>query len=250
MRSTFSTKIFSVPRLGRWVVVGLSAWVLLWTTAARADSTSPAPSTAASRSAHNGSPSGKVGAMLPVASNSAWADLTAAQQASLKPLGETWNTLSEPQKRKWLSLSKNYAKMPPSEQSKLQSRMTEWVALSAQQRTQARLNYAQAKAIPPDQRQSKWREYQALSPEEKRKLASNAVPAPKGAAPELKPAASSPLSANSKRPRGALGAGKVASVEIDKVTLLPKTPKPRGSASSSGGATAAPSLSTPSSSAE
>jgi hypothetical protein len=64
--------------------------------------------------------------------------------------------------------------MPPGEQAKLHSRMAEWAALSPQQRTQARLNFAEAKALPPDDKRAKWEAYQALPPEEKRKLAAGA----------------------------------------------------------------------------
>ena len=48
--------------------------------------------------------------------------------------------------------------------------MTEWAALSPQQRAQARLNFAEIKRLPADERKAKWEAYQALQPEEKRKL--------------------------------------------------------------------------------
>ena len=103
-----------------------------------------------------------------------WGSLTAEQQAALKPLAPHWNGISEPHKRKWLALSRNYAAMKPDDQATLHSRMTEWAGLSAQQRAQARLNFAEVKRLPADERKAKWEAYQALSDDEKRKLAESA----------------------------------------------------------------------------
>jgi hypothetical protein len=72
-----------------------------------------------------------------------WRDLSARQQRALEPLALQWDSLTEPHKRKWLALSRNYAKLSPAEQEILHSRMTEWATLSNQQRTQARLNFAE-----------------------------------------------------------------------------------------------------------
>jgi hypothetical protein len=105
----------------------------------------------------------------------AWAELTVEQQQALRPLAPGWSTLSEPQKRKWIAMSRNYRTMAPAEQAKLHSRMNEWVALSPQQRTQARLNFAETKGLSADDKKAKWEAYQALTPEEKRKLAAGAT---------------------------------------------------------------------------
>jgi hypothetical protein len=111
-----------------------------------------------------------------------WAELTVDQQQALRPLSSQWPTLSEAQKRKWLALSSNFRALPAPEQAKLHSRMTEWVSLSPQQRTQARLNFGEAKSLSPDDRKAKWEAYQALSPEEKRKLAGDGGKTPPTAA--------------------------------------------------------------------
>jgi Protein of unknown function (DUF3106) len=120
-----------------------------------------------------------------------WAELTPAQQIALKPLGANWASLTETHKRKWISLAQNYPKMPAADQGKLQARMTEWAALSPKQRQEARLNFAQTqeltKALSPEERKAKWQAYQALSPEEKQKLATSAPPKPAGAAVAAKP---------------------------------------------------------------
>jgi hypothetical protein len=111
-----------------------------------------------------------------------WTELTPAQQQALTPLSAKWDTISEAQKRKWIALSQNYPKLSAPEQAKLHSRMSEWVALSPQQRTEARLNFGETQQLSPDDKKAKWEAYQALSPEEKRKLAASASKPPATAA--------------------------------------------------------------------
>jgi len=122
-----------------------------------------------------------------------WSELTAEQQQALKPLTPHWNTLNAGQKRKWLALSRNFANMSPDDQTTLHSRMIEWAALSNQQRAQARLNFAEVKRVPPDERKAKWEQYQALSEEEKRRLAERAPAKPRGAAIPVRPVSSQKL---------------------------------------------------------
>lgn len=120
-----------------------------------------------------------------------WVDLPAAQQQALKPLAESWNGISESQKRKWLEVSKNYSKLSPVEQTTMHSRMVVWVAMSPQDRAVARLNFAKtrelSKELTGEEKKAKWETYQALSPAEKAKLAANASPKPAGAATAVKP---------------------------------------------------------------
>jgi hypothetical protein len=118
-----------------------------------------------------------------------WQELTHPQQHALKPLAANWATIGEAQKRKWLALSKNYPSLSPAEQQKMHGRMTEWVALSPQQRTEARLNFAEAKKLLPSEKTAHWEAYQALSAEEKQKLAATAPSKITGAAAPLKPVA-------------------------------------------------------------
>ena len=119
--------------------------------------------------AQAGAPASKTATSRPL-----WATLNAEQQAALQPLAPHWDAISEPHKRKWLALSRNFASMKPEDQATLHSRMTDWAALSASQRAQARLNFAEVKRLPADERQAKWKAYQALSEEEKQKLADTA----------------------------------------------------------------------------
>lgn len=118
---------------------------------------------------------------------SAWSELGTAQQQALAPLASTWDGMSRFERREWLAMSKNFPSMPLDEQAKLYSRMVEWASLSPQQRTQARLNFADTEELPTEEKEAKWKAYQALSPEEKRKLEARAPARIKGAAQALQP---------------------------------------------------------------
>ena len=116
-----------------------------------------------------------------------WSELSSLQQQSLAPLVGTWNSLPEVQRRKWLVLAQNYPNLAPAEQQKLHSRMAEWAALKPKDREQARLNFAETKKIAPSDLTGNWEAYQALSPEERKKLAADAKPKTPGAATAVKP---------------------------------------------------------------
>lgn len=153
-----------------------------------------------------------------------WTELNPTQQLALKPLAASWNTISEAQKRKWIALSQNYASLPPAEQARLHDRAAEWVALSPQQRSEARLNFGQTKALPPAEKQAKWEAYQALSDDEKKKLAEGANSRLPGAATAVKPVprqklAVLPPPAKDSRPTPRIAA---APHQVDPNTLLPQ----------------------------
>ena len=117
----------------------------------------------------------------------AWTELTKAQQQALQPLSTRWSEINEPQRRKWIALSQNFDRLSPDEREKLHSRMTDWASLSVQQRNQARLNFAATNKLAPDDKKAQWEAYQALSPEEREKLATGARKPPPGAALAIKP---------------------------------------------------------------
>lgn len=120
-----------------------------------------------------------------VASGPGWELMTTPQKLALYPLAERWAYLSEAQKRYWLALAQNFASMPESEQERLHARMTAWASLSAQQRSQARLNFAVTRRLAPHDIRSEWETYQALSDADKKRLAAKAAK-PRGAATALK----------------------------------------------------------------
>jgi hypothetical protein len=86
-----------------------------------------------------------------------------------------------------LNLAAGFHALTPEEQEKMLERITDWASLSAQQRSQARLNYAAAAKLPTDDRRAQWEAYQALSAEEKKRLAARAAPRPRGAATAIHP---------------------------------------------------------------
>ena len=138
-----------------------------------------------------------------VAAKPGWPDLGKEQQDALEPLLTLWPSMSEPHKRKWLALSRNFHQLSADEKAVLQGRMREWAALTPQQRTLARLNFADVKQLPQEQKRALWDAYQALSPEDKQKLA-NQQPKPlQSAAPAVRPTPAEklvlPPSANSQK---------------------------------------------------
>jgi hypothetical protein len=106
----------------------------------------------------------------PLGAKPAWTELTGTQQSALQPLAPYWERLSEERKRKWLLISRNFNNLNPTDQGKLHRGMTEWVTLSQQQRIQARQTFNEIKKLSPEQKTMEWEAYQALSPEQKRKL--------------------------------------------------------------------------------
>jgi hypothetical protein len=124
-----------------------------------------------------------------IASGPGWETLSTAQKLALYPLAERWAVLSESQKRRWLALAQTFTTLPTDEQEKLHNRMTEWANLSSLQRSQARLNYADAQRLAPSDKLAQWEAYQALSEEERNLLAADAPAKPAGAATALRPVA-------------------------------------------------------------
>lgn len=117
----------------------------------------------------------------------AWVMLEKNQQVALSPLEKSWASLSEGQKRKWLAVAKTYTGLGAPEREKIHSRMVEWAALSPKEREAARLNFAHSKAVAESDRAANWEAYQALSPDERQKLAEGAKVKPVGAAVPVKP---------------------------------------------------------------
>ncbi|MES2974480.1 MAG: DUF3106 domain-containing protein [Pseudomonadota bacterium] len=194
----------------------------------------PQGASAPAKAASAARPAAKV--TTPSLSSPAWHELTPAQQQALKPLQANWATLTTAHKRKWIALSQTYPSMPAPEQARLHSRMTEWAALSPRQRAEARLNFAESQQHSPDEKKAKWQAYQALSPEEKQKLAAGAKPKPQGAAPAVKPVPAQKLAvvpgATGKPGQKQHPAIAGASGKLDQNTLLPN-PVPPGAATQS-----------------
>ncbi len=178
-------------------------------------------------------PSVQGGALTPpmphpvVATNNSldWTQLSAAQKQALQPLETSWNTLTEGRRRKWLAIAQNFGDLDPQAQQKLQARMTQWASLNPRDRELARLNFAESKKIASGDRTTNWETYQALSPDEKQKLAEKAPPKSMGAAVAIKPVSKQKLAevpVTRRTPEGAPSVAK-SKQSIDRNTLLPQS---------------------------
>jgi hypothetical protein len=165
----------------------------------------------------------------PAAASPNWAELGKAQQQALQPLSAVWDSLSVGHRRKWIAVTKNYASLNDAGKAKLNDRMVDWATLSPKDRELARLNFAETKTLAPTNRSADWEAYQALTPEEKQKLAAErANRKPNSAAIAIKPVSKNKLTAvpvtrRSPEPARELVTAKQA---LDRNTLLPKLVPP------------------------
>lgn len=128
------------------------------------------------------------------------------------------------QRNKWLAISSSFDKLSTKEQNVLHERMAEWASMSPQQRALARLSFNETKSLGADEKKSQWEAYQALSSDDKKKLAAQITTGIQGAATASKappphkvmrlPGKSTPSSDSPKTSTG---------IVIDKKTLLPTT---------------------------
>ena len=105
--------------------------------------------------------------------------------------------------------------------------MAEWAALSPREREVARLNFVEAKKVTPSDRAAGWEAYQALSPQERQKLAAEAAPKPAGAAVAAKPAAPNKLAAVpvTRHTPEEVRKEAISRQGVDHKTLLPQAPR-------------------------
>jgi hypothetical protein len=151
-----------------------------------------------------------------------WNTLTAEQREALSPLSGLWDTLHPSHQRKWIALAYSYDRMGADEQATLQGRMAEWAKLTSTQRTQARLNFGEVRRVPADEKRAKWEEYQALSAEERQRLAKKRPNPPVGAAPALRPP---PADRIVHSPASVAASGSANPVtRVNRNTLLPQPP--------------------------
>lgn len=232
MTSIVRMQAHILRRLGTWPGLGLSVLLTVLSPqaiAAPAEGTAGQTITGRAFKGADGiqKSSGGRTAVTSKSAKPAWKDLSALQQMSLQPLASRWDRMSGNRKQKWLLISKNYPNLPPQEQAKLHLRMSKWVSLSQSQRTQARMSFKGTKTLSPEQKAAQWAAYQALSPEEKRKLAAKARSKPAGVA-TVKPASSPKLTRISRHPHGKAQGARLAgaSLPTQKTTLLPLSPPP------------------------
>jgi hypothetical protein len=155
-------------------------------------------------------------------SNALWQNLSFSQKKALAPLAPHWAQISPAQKNKWLAMSNNFENLSPREQATLHNRMADWAALSPQQRAQARLSFNETKTLGADQKKSQWEAYQALSQDDRKKLAAQQTTKIQGAATASQaPSPQKVIPLLGKSPPTESANKSVPIIVIDKKTLLP-----------------------------
>jgi hypothetical protein len=104
-----------------------------------------------------------------------WTELSPAHRKVLAPLASDWNGLDARSKERWIDVAGRYPKMKPDEQLRANQRMGEWSHMSVAQRTQARMNFQEASNLSKEEREARWKAYQALPEEKKQELAAKRV---------------------------------------------------------------------------
>ena len=137
--------------------------------------------------------------LLPLA-QPLWSELKAAQREVLAPLESDWNGMPRSSKLSWLKLADRVPRMKPEEREKAQARISEWAALTPEQRRLARNNYRLAQGLDKDERVASWEQYSSMTPEQQSVLrangwTSNTAARHAGAATGLAKQAARPLAA-------------------------------------------------------
>jgi hypothetical protein len=120
-------------------------------------------------------------ATRPDAGGPRWNDLSPAHRKVLAPLSGDWNTLDARAKERWIDVAGRFPKMPLDEQQRANQRMVEWAHMTVAQRIQARKNFQEMRSISKEEREARWKAYQALPEEKKRELAAKRAAAPASA---------------------------------------------------------------------
>ena len=132
-----------------------------------------------------------------------WELMTTPQKLALYPLAERWAYLSETQKRRWLVLAENFGSLSEPEQ----------------------LNFAVTRDLAPQDIQSQWEAYQALSKADKQRLAAHAAK-PRGAATALMPVPAKRLARVPAAPDAQAQSANPPKIVFPSTTAVRATPAP------------------------
>jgi hypothetical protein len=141
-----------------------------------------ATSSALAAQAEYAGPSTTPASAKPDADGPHWNDLSPAHRKVLAPLAGDWNALDGRTKERWVDVAGRFPKMPPDEQQRANQRMVEWSHMTVAQRIQARRNFQETRNLSKEEREARWKAYQALPEEKKRELAAKRAAAPASAA--------------------------------------------------------------------
>jgi hypothetical protein len=107
-----------------------------------------------------------------------WAELSESQRKVLAPLANDWNEgIDSRGKERWLDVAARFPTMHATEQQRANQRMVEWAHMTVAQRTRARENFEESRSVSKEEREARWKAYQALPEEKKRELAKRAAAA-------------------------------------------------------------------------
>ncbi|MEP6505343.1 MAG: DUF3106 domain-containing protein [Betaproteobacteria bacterium] len=122
-----------------------------------------------------GGPSTTPASATPDADGPRWGELSPAHRKVLAPLAADWNAMDPRSKERWIDVAGRFPKMPADEQQRANQRMGEWAHMTVAQRQQARMNFQETRNVSKEEREARWKAYQALPEEKKRELAKSAV---------------------------------------------------------------------------
>jgi Protein of unknown function (DUF3106) len=143
---------------------------------------SVAASTAVAAQAEYAGPSTTPVQSKPEAGGPRWSELNPAHRKVLAPLAGDWDGLDARSKERWIDVAGRFPKMPVDEQQRANQRMGEWAHMTVAERTQARMNFQATRSLTKEEREARWKAYQALPDEKKRELAAKRVAGPASAA--------------------------------------------------------------------
>lgn len=130
--------------------------------------------------------------------SAAWSKLTPAQKQVLAPLERDWGEIDAQRQAKWLEVASRFQSLPADERARLQQRMAAWARMTPLERSRARLQFQEARQVPPTEREAKWQAYQSLPEAERQALTQHAKPAAKPAPAALAAPNATPADAAAK----------------------------------------------------
>jgi hypothetical protein len=158
-----------------------------------------------------------------------WNELAPSHRQVLAPLANDWNGLDSRSKERWIDVAGRFPKMPPDEQQRATQRMGEWAHMTVQQRTQARTVFQETRSLSKEEREARWKAYQALPEEKKRELAAKRAAAPASGAPSTTAFARrhAPQAVDTVQPKNnVIGGGAAAHAPAGSAPLLAEPKRP------------------------
>lgn len=103
----------------------------------------------------------------------AWSGLSAGQQRMLAPVQGQWDQLRPTRQHRLAEHALHWASLPPAHQQQIRDRLRRWAAMTPAQRRQLRENARAFRNLTPEQRakvSEAFRKFQSLPPAERRAL--------------------------------------------------------------------------------